>query len=53
MAKKPTTVIEFRYDKADAWSEYARTQVSRMVDHYVHNAKVENPGAEVRDRKLV
>jgi hypothetical protein len=52
MAKKPTTLIEYRYDKADAWREYARTQVSRLVDHYEENARIENPGAIVRRRKI-
>jgi len=52
MAKKPTILIEYRYDKADAWAEYARTQVARLVDHYEQNARIENPGATVRKRIL-
>lgn len=52
MAKKSTTVIEYRYDKSEGWTEYARTQVPRMVDHYEDLARLENPGAEVRKRTL-
>lgn len=48
MAKKQMKVIVYRFDKADPWIEYARTQVASMVDHYELNAKIENPGAEVR-----
>jgi len=52
MAKKQTTVILFRYDKSDAWTEYARTQVIKMVDYYKENAQRENPGAEVKTKTL-
>ena len=52
MAKKTTTVIEFRFDKADPWIEYGRTQVPSMIDHYEHGARSEYPGAEVRHRPL-
>lgn len=50
MAKKPVTIIEYRFDKSQGWTEYARTQVPAMVDHYEFNAKIENKGAEVRSR---
>lgn len=53
MAKKVTTVIEYRFDKSYGYVEYARTQVSSMIPHYEHLCKVENQGAEVRTRKLV
>jgi hypothetical protein len=46
--KKETTVIEYRFDKSEGWTEYARTQVPSMVEHYRENAHKENPGAEVR-----
>lgn len=50
MAKK-TTVIEYRYDTADPWVEYTRTQVASAIEHYLHLAKIENPGAIVRKRE--
>jgi hypothetical protein len=52
MAKKSWKIIEYRYDKMDAWIEYARTQVPTIVDHYYLNCSLENPGAEVRIRSL-
>lgn len=52
MARKATTIIEYRFDKSEGWTEYARTQVPAMISHYLQNARIENPGAEVRDRKL-
>jgi hypothetical protein len=52
MAKKKVTIIEFRFDKSEPWSEYSRTSVAGMVEFYLNNARTEFPGAEVRKRVL-
>lgn len=53
MAKKRTVIIEYRWDKADKWTEYARTQVPSIVSLYQGNCATENRGAEIRTRPLV
>lgn len=50
MAKKKVAIIEFRFDKAEAWNEYCRTTVPAMRDFYYNNARQEFPEAEVRIR---
>lgn len=53
MAKKATVLIEYRFDKMDAWTEYARTTVPAIVSLYYLNCQQEFKSAEVRIRNLV
>jgi F0F1-type ATP synthase membrane subunit b/b' len=50
MSKKPTVIIEYRYESNQPWREYARTQVQSMVENYKDSARREYEGAKVRER---